>query len=150
MKKVILVLILFLIYHANAQDAKLGLVKRSDLDSNWFSDGYRQYEPQVELLKKFKRSSKKYRVKIVMGTWCPDSRFEVPRFYKILDAVKYPEKKTELIFLNRKKTDPSGTAQDLNISRVPTFIFYKKGKEVGRIVEHPKKSLEKDMAEIIK
>jgi hypothetical protein len=33
----------------------------------------------------------------------------------------------------------------LNITKVPTFIFYKKGKEVGKIVETLKTSLEQYM-----
>lgn len=153
MKKVVslsLFLIALSIYKVEGQEAKLGVVERNDLKSTWFSDGYEQYEPQKKLLRKFKRASKKYKVKVVMGTWCPDSRFEVPRFYKILDALKYPDQKTELIFLNRRKKDPSGLSEELNIRRVPTFIFYKNDKEVGRIVEHPKGSLEEDIAEIVK
>ena len=145
-----LFLTVFSIHQVEAQEEKLGVVQRADLESTWFSEGYEQYKPQKKLLRKFKRASKKYRVKVVMGTWCPDSRFEVPRFYKILDALKYPDQKTELIFLNRRKNDPSGLSKELNIKRVPTFIFYKKDKEVGRIIEHPNESLEEDMAEIIK
>jgi len=38
---------------------------------------------------------------------------------------------------------------NLDILKVPTIIFYLKGKEIGRIVETPVKSLEKDMARII-
>ena len=37
----------------------------------------------------------------------------------------------------------------LNITNVPTFIFYKNGKEVNRIVESPRVSLEQDMIDII-
>lgn len=145
-----LLLTVFSIYRSEGQDVKLGVVKRTDLKSTWFSQGYERYEPHKKLLRKFKRASKKYTVKVVMGTWCPDSRFEVPRFYKILDALKYPEQKTELIFLNRRKTDPAGFYKELKIKRVPTFIFYKNDQEIGRIIEHPKESLEQDMAEIIK
>jgi hypothetical protein len=32
---------------------------------------------------------------------------------------------------------------------VPTFIFMKDGQELGRIVEYPLESLEKDMAKIL-
>jgi len=39
--------------------------------------------------------------------------------------------------------------KDLNITNIPTFIFYKNGKEMHRIVESPMESLEKDMLKII-
>jgi len=32
-----------------------------------------------------------------------------------------------------------------NVSRVPTFVFYKKGEEVGRIIEKPVLSLENEL-----
>ena len=38
----------------------------------------------------------------------------------------------------------------MNIERVPTFIIYRGEKEIGRIVETPKKSLERDLWNIVK
>ena len=38
---------------------------------------------------------------------------------------------------------------DLDIELVPTFIFYRNGEELGRIVETPEDTLEKDLAEIV-
>jgi hypothetical protein len=37
----------------------------------------------------------------------------------------------------------------LNIFKVPTFIFYKDGKEIGRYVEYARVSLEKDILKIV-
>jgi len=39
---------------------------------------------------------------------------------------------------------------DVDIHFVPTIIFYMNDEEVGRIVEMPYESLEKDMLEIVK
>jgi len=39
---------------------------------------------------------------------------------------------------------------NLDIKRVPTFIIYENGEEIGRIIETPKKSLEKDLEKIVK
>jgi hypothetical protein len=36
-----------------------------------------------------------------------------------------------------------------DITNVPTFIFYRNGKEINRIVESPVISLEKDMLSIL-
>jgi len=35
------------------------------------------------------------------------------------------------------------------VENVPTFIFFRNGEELGRIIEAPDKSLEEDMAGII-
>jgi len=36
------------------------------------------------------------------------------------------------------------------IEKIPTFIFIMNGKEIGRIIESPNESLEKDMLKIIR
>ena len=37
----------------------------------------------------------------------------------------------------------------MSIINVPTFIFYKDGEELGRIVEYPIQDLESDMLKIL-
>jgi thiol-disulfide isomerase/thioredoxin len=84
-----------------------------------------------------------------MGTWCGDSRRETPRFYKILEETNFDENYFELITVNRSKKTPDNLQEGFNIIRVPTFIFYKEGKEVGRYVEYPRETLEKDILKIV-
>ena len=84
-----------------------------------------------------------------MGTWCPDSRREVPRFMRILDMCKFPLDKVTFIGVDNTKLSPIGDYDKLNIERVPTFIFLKNKIEVGRIIENPKTSLEQDMINIL-
>lgn len=70
---------------------------------------------------------------------------------KLLETLKYPEQKLNIIAVNRKKESPSGEEGIYNIQRVPTIIVQKYGKEIGRIVETPKTFyVEKDLLEIIK
>lgn len=35
------------------------------------------------------------------------------------------------------------------IKKIPTFIFYRNNKEIGRYIEYSKKSLEKDILNIL-
>ena len=46
------------------------------------------------------------------------------------------------------KQGPNGEEKGLSIHRVPTFLFYKDGEEIGRIVESPVGNLELDIAQI--
>lgn len=55
----------------------------------------------------------------------------------------------ELITVTKSKDTPEGFEKDLDIMQVPTFIFYKDGKEIGRYVEFARKTLEKDMLAIV-
>ena len=85
------------------------------------------------------------------GTWCGDSKRETPRFYKVMEAADFNFKKNfKLVAVNRGKKTPDNLQEGKNIIRVPTFIFYKKGKEIGRYVEYPRESMEKDFLKILK
>jgi len=88
-------------------------------------------------------------ITIVLGTWCSDSRREVPRFYKILDELNYNDDKLTVIGVDSDKQAPVIDFEELKIEKVPTFIFYKKGFEIGRIIETPEKTLEKDIIKIL-
>ncbi|MFA7228460.1 MAG: hypothetical protein WC061_05445 [Melioribacteraceae bacterium] len=89
------------------------------------------------------------RISIVMGTWCSDSRREVPRFFKILDNLGYDQKDLTLICVDRSKSAPDCGVEKMEIKFVPTMIFCRNNVEIGRIVESPKETLEKDIAAII-
>ncbi|MFA7290271.1 MAG: thioredoxin family protein [Melioribacteraceae bacterium] len=87
--------------------------------------------------------------KVVFGSWCSDSKREVPRFIKMLETLNYDISQIELYAVDRKKISPDGEIEKLNVELVPTFLVYRDEKEIGRIVESPKKSIEEDLKDII-
>lgn len=130
----------------------------------WFSAGYENYKPDAATVSELKGLGNNISVTIFMGTWCGDSKEQVPHFYKILHEVGFEEKNVTLIMVDRNKTTPEKLETGLEISYVPTFIFYKttrsggrraegkreeKTKELNRIVESPVETLEKDMLRIL-
>src|SRR5512140_3208127 len=49
---------------------------------------------------------------VFLGTWCPDSRREVPRFLKVADEAGIPPERIKLYALDRtKKSDDGLTSQ---------------------------------------
>ncbi len=86
---------------------------------------------------------------VVFGTWCPDSRREVPHFLKIADHCGIASSRIRLYGLDRTKKSADGLSEQYHITLVPTFIFLKNGNEVGRITERPKGTLEADMMSIL-
>jgi len=118
--------------------------------SEWYLKGYDEYKFNTEAVNTLLEISKdNLIIKIVMGTWCPDSRREVPRFMRILDLWKFPMENVTFIGVDNAKLSPVGEYEKLEIQRVPTFIFYKNNIEAGRIIEVPKTSLEQDMINIL-
>ena len=51
--------------------------------------------------------------------------------------------------MDRNKTTPGAFEEGLNITNVPTFIFYNNKKEINRIVESPVENLEQDFLSIV-
>ncbi|HEX2968713.1 MAG TPA: thioredoxin family protein [Bacteroidales bacterium] len=123
---------------------------RREPHAAWFLEGLDEYMPNTDALNSLIDIQKdNITIKIVMGTWCPDSRREVPRFMKIMELWQFPADKITFIGVDDAKQSPVGDFASLNISRVPTFIFYKNNSEAGRIIEVPKTSLEQDIVNIL-
>ena len=118
--------------------------------SEWYVKGYDEYKPDDLTIKKLHEINKdELSIKIVMGTWCSDSRREVPRFMKVLDSWRFPLERVKFIGVDIDKASPVGEYEELDIQRVPTFIIYKNNIEAGRIIENPVTSLEQDLVMIL-
>ncbi|PKA83398.1 thiol-disulfide isomerase/thioredoxin [Ulvibacter sp. MAR_2010_11] len=136
----------------------LGKINKDKLTSapysDWFVTNYDDYQPNTAVVNNFKETLKHYTITAFIGTWCGDSKREIPHFYKILDLAEYPMERLTLVAVSRDrdayKQSPGGEEEGLTIHRVPTFIFYKDGKEINRIVESPVTTLEADIDAILK
>ena len=123
-----------------------------DVDfKSWYQEEYDTYEVEKSKLRSLK-GLRNYRIVVFVGTWCPDSRRELPRLYKILDDIKFSQNRLTVIGVNRQKKSFYGEEMNKNITHVPTIIVYNnKNEEVGRIVESPVSGyLEEDLAQIVK
>jgi hypothetical protein len=124
---------------------------RNEPYSIWFYKGYDDYQANTEAMNCLSEINKDgLSIKVVMGTWCPDSRREVPRFMRVLDSWQFPGGALTLIGVDNAKLSPVGGYEELDIHRVPTFIIYKNNIEAGRIIENPVTSLEQDMVNILR
>ncbi len=118
-------------------------------DFKWFNEGYLQFTIEdTQDFNLIKSKANKFDVIIFLGTWCPDSREHVPKFMKIMNEAGVSRKHIRTIGLDKDKT-LKGLTDKYDIKRVPTFIFFENGKEIGRIVEHPQVSLIKHIAKIL-
>lgn len=118
--------------------------------SEWYVTEYEKYQPNSEKIKEIKSKLNKYTVEVFIGTWCEDCRTHYPHFIKILDEAKFSEKRLVTYAVNESKKSFYSEEMGKDIRFLPTFIFYKNGKEVGRIVESPvSESLEEDILHIV-
>ena len=122
--------------------------------AQWYTTNYEAYEPNLETTARLRKSNlKRYTIKAVFGSWCGDSKRELPRFTKLLDAISFPKENLKIIGVQDSlpvyKQSPSHEERGLEVYRVPTFIVYEKDKEIGRITEYPSLSLELDFEAIV-
>ena len=119
-------------------------------DQEW-EDIYGQYQVDLSLLSILKEKlGDNLKIDVYLGLWCSDSKNNVPVFMKIIDVLGQDNLPVDYYTVERKANkDIIYYVEDLKVERVPTFIFYRKGQEIGRIVENPQKSIIDDFLEII-
>ena len=104
--------------------------------AEWYNNEFDNYELDVELLGAISDPNQ-YNYELFLGTWCGDSRREVPRLEKIFIELGIDFNKIAIITLDRDKVSPENEQEGKDIRYVPTLIVRNNDVEVGRIVESP-------------
>ena len=132
--------------------APIAVLQKPDYRS-WYDKAYQNYIMDTSALPFLKKELKNTNIDIFLGSWCGDSKREVPRMLRIFDQLGYDTSKVSLIFVDNStktyKQSPEHEEVGKNIHHVPTFIIYQQKKEIGRIVESPVVSLEVDLQQIL-
>lgn len=125
-------------------------VLQADTSFKWYGENEKAYTPNKLALDALKQYGDSVQLLVFMGTWCEDSHFIIPKFYKLLDASGMSKDRVTLIGVDRNKQTLSHLADALNIKNVPTIMVMKDGKELGRVVEYGKYGMwDKETGEVI-
>lgn len=118
--------------------------------NEWYIPNYNSYQPDNEVLNKLSSLiNEDIHIITFFGSWCSDTKEQLPRFMAILSKLNVPEDLYDLVAVDRTKKALTFDVTQYNIERIPTFIIFRNGKEIGRIVETPKETLEKDLFKIL-
>ncbi len=139
------------------QPTLLGHCSISSMQANnykeWFDKSYNSYSIDSSIIPKLQPLLQHTTIEIFLGSWCGDSKREVPRMLKVLHAASFDTSHINIIFVDNAsasyKQSPQHEEAGKNIHHVPTFIVYENNKELNRIVETPVASLEKDLLAIV-
>lgn len=136
-----------------------GPLTRAELekpDYPWMKSGLEsaknEYAKQKDNVKKLGKKIGATEVEIYLATWCGDSHDHVPPFVALIDETKRQTKaepKSVKFFALDKRKKYEGYTNPRKIEKLPTFVFLRDGKEIGRIVETPKKSVIDDTIAIV-
>lgn len=140
------------IQNAFAQQDIIGRTSEEEiLKTHRIFDIYTQrYTPDSTSVAYLKELDSPIHVVVLFGSWCHDSKKHIPEFIKVIQLAENPLLTAEYIGQSRAKSDPEGISDELHLQYTPTLIIYSGDIEIGRIVEEPTRSMEKDLVEIIK
>ena len=109
------------------------------------------YGPDTATLNAFERTKGKLQFVVFGGTWCEDTQFVLPRFFKLQEMSGVPDNTVTFFGVNREKKSLGNIAAAFGITNVPTIIVMKDGKELGRVIEYGKTGKwDKELAELLK
>ncbi len=118
--------------------------------NKWYVLNQQGYTPDSSLLNTFEKAKNKIQFVIFGGTWCDDTQYILPKFFKLQEMSGLPDSVITLFGVNRKKIALGHIAEAFNITAVPTIIVMKEGIELGRVVEYGKTGKwDKELADII-
>ncbi|MDC0669776.1 TlpA family protein disulfide reductase [Nannocystis radixulma] len=127
----------------------VGDLERADVERQvpgWISDA----EIDGDAAAKLKSVPPGAEVTVIFGTWCGDSRREVPRLWRALDAAGSPLPfALKLVGVDRQKTAPGLDKAAIDLKYVPTVIVVRDGREVGRIVESAPAGIEAELLALL-
>jgi thiol-disulfide isomerase/thioredoxin len=128
-----------------------GYVTRAALEDyeSWKTLRAQDYTPDPAAVKTIGQRGRDVQVLAIVATWCPDSKREVPRFFKIYDQAGLGTGRVTMVGVDRSKKDAEGLTVKYEIVRVPTFVFFRGDKEIGRVTERAVTTLEQDIAAIL-
>jgi len=111
------------------------------------ADAYRPDPESVSFL-----SSRRDSVRLVafFGSWCPVCNEELPKLVKTLESAKNGRIAVSYVAVSEDLKEPREELKKHSVSATPSLLVYVCGKELGRIVEHPQKTIEADIAAILK
>jgi len=120
-------------------------------DFTWYAESQKIYPvANAEAVEALKKNKDKIYLIIFGGTWCEDTHFVLPKFFKIQEAAGFPEDRMVIYAVDRYKKSLSPIAEALGVFNVPSIIVMQDGKEKGRVVEYGKTGYwDKELADII-
>ena len=126
-------------------------VIEKDTSFQWFTVNQKSYQPDTTLIQALKKiNQNKMQLMVFGGTWCEDTQFILPRFFKLAELAEITSNKISLLGVDRAKKTLGNLSEAMGITNVPTIIVLKNGKELGRVVDYGKTGQwDKELAELI-
>jgi hypothetical protein len=107
----------------------------------------RFYEPYRQAVEALRAQGQGVEVVAVFSVFCARCRVQVPRFMRVMAEVASPNLKARYL------TVPGvidSTMERYRVRFLPTFAVLRDGREIGRVTERPRASIEEDLVAILR
>jgi thiol-disulfide isomerase/thioredoxin len=106
-------------------------------------------EPDAEAVRGLRDVAPGAEVVVILGTWCPDSRREVPRLWRAIDAAGEVSFAVSYLGVDESKSAPGFDEAAVDLRYTPTVLVKRDGREVGRIVEKTREPIERELWQLL-
>lgn len=113
---------------------------------------YLSYHPNkgyIDSIKTILKAGTILKVDVYGGNWCSDTRYGMGGLTHVLDEIGLKKEDFRYIRVNKDKKIIDFKADGIEISKVPLVIFHNGKKEIGRIIENPSESWEKNLLQLL-
>lgn len=104
----------------------------------WRKPVAENYQPDPVYMDSLVNYADSFEVVLVLGTWCGDSEKWVSRYFNMQPEL--PQRGMTIVAVDTAKEDSLGFLKAYEVDSVPTFIFLDGERELGRLVEEPRKT----------
>jgi thiol-disulfide isomerase/thioredoxin len=122
----------------------------TDTDFPWYAENQKGFTPDANAVNAFSHAKDSVHFLVFGGTWCGDTKNLLPKFFALTDAASFPQDRITMLGVDRSKKTLHHLTEAFNVTRVPTIIVLKNGKEIGRVVEYGRMGMiDKELGEIV-
>lgn len=138
----------------NKQKVLRGIITKEliskDTAFSWYAPNQNYYNPDTAMVNAMKDAKGKLQFVLFGGTWCEDTQFILPKFFKLQEMGGVGDDQVTFFGVNENKKSLGHITEAFGVVNVPTIIVMKDNKEVGRVVEYGKSGKwDKDLTEIL-
>ncbi len=109
------------------------------------------YQPHPEAVETLRRIGQPVLIEAYFGSWCSDSKAHVPALFKILEMADNPLLQVSFAAIPRDKAARARfIPEGRDVDKLPTFLVFLNSREIGRIIETPARSMEEDLAALLR
>jgi thiol-disulfide isomerase/thioredoxin len=123
---------------------------KNDSSFAWMRNDISWYKPNAAAVTNLKAVKDTIQFLVFAGTWCEDSQIVFPQFLKLCTEAGFDFKRITIIGIDRKKTTLGSLCEAMGVTKAPTIIVMKAGKEIGRVEEFGTSGMyDKDLGEVL-